>query len=219
VIVMPAPPPSQRGGNHPPEQHRIHAMKVARDEPGTWILADVSCPTRGHTVLYKRNGFEAVQRKQANGFDVWIRLPAAPAPPPLLSPAPVDTRQLVADTLTDIACRLDTRKPPADSLLEQHAAGLPDQVAIALIAASWADSEQTAALLDDLATAATRLDRHRATTGHDDCCGREWQEQPRRDACENGPADYLWQAQENMRHYLETLRSWSHLLRAAQDAT
>jgi len=78
----------------------------------------------------------------------------APATPQL---ALVDGRQLVADTLTRIAVRLDARKPPADSLLEQHAAGLPDQVAIALIAASWADSEQTALLLDDLATASTRL--------------------------------------------------------------
>jgi len=139
------------------------------------------------------------------------------APPP--RPAPVDARQRVADTLTDIAVRLDTRKPPADALLEQHAAGLGDQVAIALIAAAYADSEQTAALLDDLATAATRLDRHRAIVGHDECCGGEWKAVPRRDACENGPADDLWQVQENLRHLLETLRSWPHLVRAAQDTT
>ena len=237
MIVMPAPPPSQRGGNHPPEQHRIHAMKVARDEPGTWILADVSCPTRGHTVLYKRNGFEAVQRKQANGFDVWIRLPAAPAPPPLLSPAPVDARQLVADTLTDIAVRLDTRQQTAEALfgmIYEHSSArgylpdtrLTDRIIVALIAAAYADSEQTAALLDDLATASSRLDRHRATTGHDECCRGDclcarWSSVRRvrcRD-CEDGPGDLLWEAQSDLLHHLESLRSLPHLLRAAQDTT
>jgi len=149
-----------------------------------------------------------------------------PSPELRTSPAAlVDARQLVADTLTRIACRLDTRQPPADSLLEQHAAGLPDQVAIALIAASWADSEQTAVLLDDLATASTRLDRHRATTGHDECCGGNcpclgWMTFGRRcQKCEHGPADRLWEAQDDLLHHLETLRSLPHLLRAAQDTT
>ncbi len=148
---------------------------------------------------------------------------SCPAPP---HPAvPGDGRQLVADTLTSIAVRLDTRKPPADALLEQHAAGLPDQVAIALIAASWAEPEQTALLLDDLATAATRLDRHRATTGHDECCGGNcpclgWRWGGRRcQKCEGNPADWLWSAQDHLRHHFETLKSWPHLLCAAQDTT
>jgi len=139
---------------------------------------------------------------------------------------PVDARQLVADTLTAAAVRLDTRKPLADSLLEQHAAGLPDQVAIALIAASWADSEQTAALLDDLASASTRLDRHRATTGHDECCGGECTCVPLLSSpearcyhCVGYPADSLWAAQADLLHHLETLRSLPHLLHAAQDTT
>jgi len=149
-------------------------------------------------------------------------LPAPPTPP--RPAAPVDDRQLVADTLIRIACRLDTRKPPADSLLEQHAAGLPDQVAIALIAASWADSEQTAALLDDLASANTRLDRHRATIGHDECCTGDCECVVARHlwrcrACEDGPADTLWEAQNDLLHRLEMLRSLPHLLRAAQDTT
>ncbi len=148
-----------------------------------------------------------------------------PRTPPPPAAAPVDGRQLVADTLTRIAVRLDTRKPPADSLLEQHAAGLPDQVAIALIAASWADSEQTAALLDDLATASARLDRHRTVSGHDECCGGDclclgWMTFGRRcQQCEHGPADDLWEAQDDLLHRLETSRSLPHLLSAAQDTT
>lgn len=147
--------------------------------------------------------------------------PRTPAPP---GPAPVDARQLVADTLTTIAVRLDNRQPPADSLLEQHAAGLPDQVAIALIAACWADSEQTAVLLDDLASASTRLDRHRATTGHDECCGGECvciQFSPvgRCRDCEGNPADWLWSAQDHLICDLQRLHSLPYLLRAAQDTT
>ena len=152
------------------------------------------------------------------------------APPP--RPAPVDARQLVADTLTDIAVRLDTRQQTVDSLTyalqsnEVRDGGLTDRAIVALIAAAYADSEQTAALLDDLAGAATRLERHRATRGHDECCGGEhlcargWgSDRSRCVMCENAPAEDLWQKQENLRHLLETLRSWPHLLRAAQDTT
>ncbi len=144
---------------------------------------------------------------------------------------PVDGRQRVADTLTDIAVRLNTRQETTDALCDLIATGhghrtfLMDRVAIALIAASYADSEQTAQLLDDLAGAATRLERHRATTGHDECCGGECERVvcrralSRCDDCENGPADSLWEAQNHLRSHLERLRSWPHLLRAAQDTT
>jgi len=151
--------------------------------------------------------------------------PRTPPPPA----APIDARQLVADTLTAIAVRLDTRQPPADALSDLIDAlghkGLVNRVVIALIAAAYADSEQTAALLDDLASASTRLDRHRATTGHDECCGGNcpclgWMTFGRRcQECEGNPADWLWSAQDHLRHHLETLKSWPHLLRPAQDTT
>jgi len=152
---------------------------------------------------------------------------STPAPP---HPAvPVDGRQLVADTLTSIAVRLDTRQQTAAALHElfiERSAGRADHTIIALIAAAYADSEQTAALLDDLASASTRLDRHRATTGHDECCDGDCEcvvARPhgpwRCRACEDGPVDTLWQAQDDLLHHLEMLRSLPHLLRAAQDTT
>jgi len=108
-----------------------------------------------------------------------------------------------------------------------HVIALRDRTVIALIAAAYADSEQTAQLLDDLAAAATRLERHRAISGHDECCGGNCDEcrRPRPlgprycHACEDGPADWLWSAQNHLLHHLETLRSLPHLVRAAQDTT
>jgi len=155
------------------------------------------------------------------------RDPVSAPPPP--RPAPVDARQLVADTLTEIAVRLDTRQQTVDSLTyalqsnEVRDGGLTDRAIVALIAAAYADSEQTAALLDDLAGAATRLERHRAISGHDECCGGECLCIGSRSCscrdCEDGPADSLWQAQADLICDLERLRSLPHLLRAAQDTT
>jgi len=155
-----------------------------------------------------------------------------PAPPPP-RPVPVDARQLIADTLTEIAVRLDTRQETTEALSTMlsitHRRGFTsdnDRAIIALIAAAYADSEQTAALLDNLASASTRLDRHRATTGHDECCGGDCEcvvARPhgpwRCRACEDGPVDTLWQAQDDLLHHLEMLRSLPHLLRGAQDTT
>jgi len=152
-----------------------------------------------------------------------------PAPSPPV--ASVDARQRVADTLTDIAVRLDTRQETTEALSTMlsitHRRGFTsdnDRAIIALIAAAYADSEQTAALLDDLASASTRLDRHRAISGHDECCGGECdcaQLRPRGRcvACEDGPTDNLWAAQADLLCDLERLRSLPHLLRAAQDTT
>jgi len=150
-----------------------------------------------------------------------------PAPPPPPRPAPVDARQRVADTLTTIAVRLDARQPTVDALsflLQWRHKGLTDRVVIALIAAAYADSEQTAALLDDLATASTRLDRHRAVSGHDECCGGECvcvlpSGRGRCLDCNDVWDGNVWQAQQDLLHHLETLRSLPHLLRAAQDTT
>ena len=152
-----------------------------------------------------------------------------PLPPPPRPSAPGDARQRVADTLTRIAVRLDTRQQTVDSLTyalqsnEVRDGGLTDRVLIALIAAAYADSEQTAALLDDLAGAATRLDRHRATTGHDECCGGECPCTVRTwgpcQECIDGPTDNLWAAQADLICELDRLHSFPHLLRAAQDTT
>ena len=90
------------------------------------------------------------------------------SPPP--RPAPVDGRQRVADTLTAVAVCLNTKQQTTDALYDlldvqcrfrdkraPHRAFfiLSDRTVIALIAAAYADSEQTAALLDDLASAST----------------------------------------------------------------
>lgn len=147
--------------------------------------------------------------------------------------APVDARQLVADTLTDIAVRIDTRQRLVDGLyrlLETwsfwQGGKLLSRTVITLIAAAYADSEVTAGLLEDLATASTRLDRHRDTTGHDECCDQECEDctapghgyfRGRCEQCETGPAEGLWEAQEALRHHLATLHSLGDLLRAASD--
>ncbi len=139
--------------------------------------------------------------------------------------APVDARQIVADTLTGIAVRIDTRWEIIDGLYDlfdaDHGALTP-HVVVALIAAAYADREVTAGLLEDLATASTRLDRHRDTTGHDECCGGEClccrtNPGPRDRDCENGPADDLWQAQRDLTDHLDHLHSLDDLLRAASD--
>ncbi len=145
--------------------------------------------------------------------------------------APVDARQIVADTLTDIAVRIDTRQRVRDSLLDlmtidRIVVTLTGRATIALIAAAYADCEGTAGLLEDLATASTRLDRHRVTTGHDECCGGDCEvclfpghgyARDRCEQCETGPAEGLWEAQEALRHHLATLHSLNDLLRAASD--
>jgi len=150
--------------------------------------------------------------------------------------APVDARQIVADTLTDIAVRIDTRQRLKDSLYDLLTGGgcaaslaqmrLTDWAGIALIGAADAAPEVTAALLEDLATASTRLERHRDTTGHDECCGGECDicsplgsgyRRNRCDGCEIGPADLLWQAQRDLTDHLDHLHSLDDLLRAASD--
>ncbi len=144
--------------------------------------------------------------------------------------APVDARQIVADTLTDIAVRIDTRWEIVDGLYDlfdsDHGALTP-HVVVALIAAAYAEREVTAGLLEDLATASTRLDRHRDTTGHDECCGGNCDVcrpsghgyfRRRCEQCETGPAEGLWEAQEALRHHLATLHSLDDLLRAAGGA-
>lgn len=141
--------------------------------------------------------------------------------------APVDAPQIVADTLTDIAVRIDTRQRTVDSLyilLQRHTRDpRGDRAIVALIAAAYADSEVTAGLLEDLATASTRLGRHRDTRGHDECCGGNCEDcdkaraRWRCEQCETGPAEGLWEAQEALRHHLATLHSLDDLLRAASD--
>jgi len=138
--------------------------------------------------------------------------------------APVDARQLVADTLTDIAVRIDTRWEIVDGLYDlfdsDHGALTP-HVVVALIAAAFADREVTAGLLEDLATASTRLDRHRVTTGHDECCLDDCEcaraGRGRCIDCEAAPADWLWQAQRDLTDHLDHLHSLDDLLRAASD--
>jgi len=143
--------------------------------------------------------------------------------------APVDARQIVADTLTDIAVRIDTRQRLKDSLYDLLTGGecaaslaqmrLTDWAGIALIGAADAALEVTAGLLEDLATAATRLERHRDTTGHDECCGGDCMclgpNTPRCRHCEDDPADTLWQAQRDLTDHLDHLHSLDDLLRAA----
>lgn len=145
--------------------------------------------------------------------------------------APVDARQRVADTLTDIAVRIDTRQRLVDCLCDlllpcRSKVDFTDRAIVALIAAAYANREVTAGLLEDLATAATRLERHRATTGHDECCEGECDDctapgsgffRGRCEKCETGPAEGLWEAQEAMHHHLATLHSLDDLLRAASD--
>ena len=142
--------------------------------------------------------------------------------------APVDARQIVADTLTDIAVRIDTRQRLVDALhdrLQRHTRDpRGDRAIIALIAAAFADREVTAGLLDDLATAATRLDRHRDTTGHDECCGGDCDicsqlgyPRERCNGCELWPADLLWQTQRDLTDHLDHLHILGDLLRAASD--
>jgi len=140
--------------------------------------------------------------------------------------APVDARQIVADTLTDIAVRIDTRWEIVDGLYDlfdsDHGALTP-HVVVALIAAAFADREVTAGLLEDLATAATRLGRHLDTRGHDECCGGNCDVCDKARArwrclhCETGPADDLWQARRDLTDHLDHLHSLDDLLRAASD--
>ncbi len=140
--------------------------------------------------------------------------------------APVDARQIVADTLTDMAVRIDTRWEIVDGLYDlfdsDHGALTP-HVVVALIAAAFADREVTAALLEDLATASTRLERHRDTRGHDECCGGDCMclgpNTPRCRHCENDPAATLWQAQRDLTDHLDHLHSLDDLLRAAGGAS
>ncbi len=144
--------------------------------------------------------------------------------------APVDARQIVADILTGIAVRIDTRQRLKDSLYDLLTGGhwvaslaqmrLTDCAGIALIGAADAAPEVTAGLLEDLATAATRLDRHRDTTGHDECCGGECvcvlpSGRGRCLSCDGNPTDWLWQAQRDLTDHLDHLHSLNDLLRVA----